>query len=546
MSKLLLVGLDGATFNIIRPLVDRGQLPTLAYLLRHGASGTLHSTVPPITPTAWTTVFTGKDPGKHGIFDFSELAADYTRRPVRATGHREKPLWQLLGDAGLRSIISDVPFTYPPAPLNGVMLTGYGTPRSPDTVFTYPDDLARRVPPELRDQVRVALPRHAFDRSAAFVAEWQAIMDGRRRWLEHWLSAEPWDFFFHVFSITDNLAHVFWTYLEPRHPNFAAAEAPAFRDALLGAYRQCDALLGDMLAWAGPDTNVLIISDHGFGSIYPRQYLFNRLAAGGFVRFRTPSRAAAAGDRLLRLAVGAYNRLPWLREWVKGLRPQRKKALGSALRQGGLLPEAAALDVTRSTVLPTSFGLQMWLNRRDRFDHGLLAPAEAAALLDRLEQHLLADRVGATPVIARTYRGADLYDGPAAVHGPDLVVEYSDFFRFSAEPAPHAQRHPQLEGGHTPDGILIAHGPAIQPQAAVDMRLHDIAPTVLHLLDRPVPVDMDGHVAEALLTPALRAARPVRRDAAPAVLDGDGDDGAFSAEQAADLHHQLRQLGYVD
>lgn len=541
MPRLLLVGLDGATFDVLLPLVEAGRLPVLAGLLRRGSHAPLASTIPPITPTAWTTVFTGKNPGKHGIYDFRELdPATYQRKPVHVDRHREKTLWDLLGETGRRSIVLDVPFTYPPRPLPGLMITGYATPRTPGTRFSYPADLQAILPPALHDQIRVALPRHAFDRSQAFIDEWREIMDGRRRLLAHLARHEAWDFFFAVFSITDNMAHVFWTFLDPAHPNYTRPEAPAFREAFFGAYEQCDAALGELLAAAGPDVNVLVMSDHGFGSIYTRQFLFERLASGGFLRYSGGQRGRLnLRGRLLRLLLAAYTHAPALRELVKGLRPGSKRVLNESLRRSGLLPENAAIDVARSPLLPTDFGLQLWANSRDRFPQGPVDPAEKEALLARASAHLLAAAApNGQPIVAAAYRGAELYRGPEAAAGPDLVVELANFYR----PDGRGAHNPHLEGGHTPQGIFLAAGPAIAQGARLqDPALVDLAPTVLHLLGEAVPPDMDGRVLAELEA----APRPVVRASAPAVHDEYGGSPALSAAAQAELEEQLRQLGYL-
>ena len=139
-SKALIVGFDGATFDVIHPLVEAGRLPNLVRLMREGAWGTLHSTVPPISPSAWTTFATGKNPGRHGVFDFRRLSETYAWQ-ARTTQIRHQTLWRLLSEADRRVIAVDVPFTYPPEPVNGMMITGYPTPRTPETVFTHPADL---------------------------------------------------------------------------------------------------------------------------------------------------------------------------------------------------------------------------------------------------------------------------------------------------------------------------------------------------------------------------------------------------------------------
>jgi predicted AlkP superfamily phosphohydrolase/phosphomutase len=540
--RLLLLGLDGATFDVLLPLVEAGRLPVLAELIRRGSHATLASTIPPITPTAWTTVFTGKNPGKHGIYDFQELdPATYARRPVHVDRHREKTLWELLGEGGRRSIVLDVPFTYPPRPLNGLMITGYATPRTPGTAFTYPADLTRSLPAELHDQIRVALPRHRFDRSQAFVDEWRAIMGGRRRLLVHLARHEPWNFLFAVFSITDNMAHVFWTFLDPAHPNYERAEAPAFREALFGAYEQCDAALGELLAAAGDDANVLVMSDHGFGSVYTRQFLFERLAAGGFLTYSGGGDGALnVRGRLLRSLLAVYTRAPALRELVKGLRPERQALLGRTLQQTGLLPGNRAVDTARTSLLPTDFGLQLWVNSSDRFARGPVDPAEKETLLAAAREHLLAAQTpDRQPVVAATYRGDELYQGPAASAGPDLVVELANFYRAAGG---GRSRNPHLEGGHTPDGILVAAGPDVKAGAAVDAPgLVDLAPTVLHLLGEAVPPDMDGRVLAELEA----APSPVRQGTAAAVYDERAPGNELSAAEATEVEEQLRQLGYL-
>ncbi|NUM49180.1 MAG: alkaline phosphatase family protein, partial [Anaerolineales bacterium] len=282
MPKVLVVGWDGATFDVIRPLVAEGKLPNLAKMM-HGSWGTLRSTVPPVTPGAWTSFFTGKNPGKHGIFDFQDLdPATYEFKTVRTDRHREKRLWQILGEQGFRSLIFDVPFTYPPHPLHGWMLTGYGTPRRPETVFTYPENLADLLPPDLRHTVHVALPLQKFDRSQQFIDEWTEIMAGRQKLLHHLITTQAWDLFMVVFSITDNMAHVFWTFYDPAHPNYHKPEGEKFRAAFRNAYITADALLGDLMDAAGPDVTTLVLSDHGFGSVRPRQYMQQRLLQGGY------------------------------------------------------------------------------------------------------------------------------------------------------------------------------------------------------------------------------------------------------------------------
>ncbi len=546
MARVLVVGWDGATFDLIHPLVAAGKLPNLSRMMQQGAWGTLRSTVPPVTPAAWTSFFTGKNPGKHGIFDFQRLdPQSYTFQTVRTDQHREKTLWQLLDQAGKRSIVVDVPFTYPPQPLNGLMITGYGTPRTPGAVFTYPADLVSQIPAALQSEIRVALPRHRFERSRQFIEEWEQVMSGRRRLLAHLISQQDWDLFMVVFSITDNMAHVFWTYLDPAHPNFHKAEGETYRQAFLDAYAQCDLLLGELRQQAGPDTTTMVLSDHGFGSVRPRQYIFQRLLAGGFLH---PSRDTRLGPGLLRLATDTYMRFPRLREWIKGLRSRNLRRVKRTMQRARLMPNSG-VDFARSRVIASNFGLRLWINDWDRFAQGCVDPADRDRLVAELVTYLQADRdpVNGRPVIARVHDGSRLYHGPHAGLGPDLVIEYANHYRPDSE---QPGQNPYLEGGHTLEGIFLAAGPRIRAarldsQHPVPATLMDLAPTILYLFDQPIPPDLDGRLLSEIFEPGELTARPVRQASEPAQHAESPAGPGYSPAEQAEVEEQLRRLGYI-
>lgn len=545
--KVLLVGFDGATFDIIRPLVADGRLPTLAHMMETGAHGILRSNIPPITPSAWTSIFTGKNPGKHGIYDFAEIEPQtYQFRTIRTDNHGEKTIWQLLGEAGKRSIVLDVPFTYPPQPLHGLMITGYGTPRQPNTIFTYPANLVDQLPFALRSEVRVALPSHRFDRSQQFIDEWHEVMAGRRQLLHHLIENEKWDFFMVVFSITDNMAHVFWTYVDPAHPNYYREEGEKYRQAFRYSYEICDQLLGEVMEKTGAGTTTMVVSDHGFGSVRPRQYIFQRLLEGGYITLKQGNGRVPFKAKMMHMAVTTYNRFPILREWVKGLRPQNLASLKKTLTQSGIMPSEKSIDHTRSKVIPSNFGLHLWVNEEKRFASGLVKKDEKEALLTELSQFLLADQDKVTygSIITHAYRGETLYHGPLVHLAPDLIIEYNNLYRSDAENPPH---NPYVEGGHTIDGVFLAYGPGIAPGPVSGTRLIDLAPTILHLLNQPIPPDMDGRVLTNIFTPEL-AKRPISIGLVPAHAGPSQapPDNNYSIEEEEEVKEQLRQLGYID
>src|SRR5690606_17716249 len=140
--RIVVIGLDGATWDLLRPRMNDGRLPNLARLARSGATGDLESIYPPETPAAWPSFMTGKNPGKHGVFDFLVYDPESkTERPVNAGLRVGKTLWEYLSDAGKTSLVLNVPPTYPPASIRGAMVTDFLTPADAQD-YTHPRELA--------------------------------------------------------------------------------------------------------------------------------------------------------------------------------------------------------------------------------------------------------------------------------------------------------------------------------------------------------------------------------------------------------------------
>src|SRR2546423_6260999 len=146
--KAVIIGLDAATWALIRPWMAEGGMPNLARLMNAGVSGKLESILPPITPPAWTSFMTGKNPGKHGIFNFVEAEQGaYAMNYINASSRRSPTVWKLLNDFGLTVGTMNIPFTYPPEKLNGFQISGLDTP-SENSPFIHPPSLRQ----EFEDQ----------------------------------------------------------------------------------------------------------------------------------------------------------------------------------------------------------------------------------------------------------------------------------------------------------------------------------------------------------------------------------------------------------
>ena len=219
--RVLIIGLDGATFDVLNPLIAEGKLPHLAGVVRDGASGILRSTIPPITPAAWTTFLTGKLPGAHGIIDFERYDVHAHRLCFNSTRCLDhvRNLWQILGDHGLKVGSVNVPMTYPPTPVNGFLVSGFETP-GPEAEFVYPptmrEEILRRWPDPT---LKASWKRKTFGGIRVFQRNLDYVSRSFRQGADMSMFLGDrfgWDALMVVFKLTDNLQHKTWKYIDPR------------------------------------------------------------------------------------------------------------------------------------------------------------------------------------------------------------------------------------------------------------------------------------------------------------------------------------------
>jgi len=543
--RVLVIGLDGATFDIIKPLVAKGRLPTLGRLMDQGSHGVLRSAYPPITPTAWTSFATGKNPGSYGIYDFQRVDPEtYVFEPVPANQHGQRTLWRILSEMGRRSVVLDVPFTYPPESIDGCIITGYGTPTTKDTVFTYP--------PQLRDELaarcgscEVATVGGRSDLDASYFEQWDQILSSRACISSHLMDEVDWDFYMIVYGVTDNLQHTLWAFLEPQHPAYHSAEGQHYRERLFSYYERVDQLAGELLTRCDGNTHVLVMSDHGFGSTRTSKYLSKLLIDEGLIRYKGLPLLSKSTTWLMQWLLDLYHSTPLLGNIIRRLSGRQKAGLKQALTRSTLLPTAENVDWDHTLAFPGGYGLQVYVNRRDRFSQGTVSPGvEYEELVEHISERLLslADPVSGDPVVKAVHRAQDVYRGPFADQAPDLIVEYSNVYSPDRTET-SGPLNPGLEGNHTMEGVFVGYGSHILPHVAVEPQISDLAPTALYLLGQPVPEDMNGRVLTEIIEPDYLADHPVTYSEATAgAASGEG----YSAEEAESIREQLRALGYIE
>lgn len=537
--RALVVGLDGATFTVLRPLMEAGYLPCIQHAFQRGMFGELLSTIPPITALAWPSFMTGQNPGKHGILGWQEpLNAAFERPWVSSRTLRQPKLWDRLGESGMRLAIVNVPVTYPPDPLNGVMITGLLTPGL-DTEFTYPT--------ELKAQLLQAFPGYQLDidlqhtrRDGSSEAHaWTLLREATevtrmRGQVAQWLvERERPDFLMVVLELPDRLQHILWRYLEGLVSDPDAAKDDLQR-ALLECYQVLDEEVGRLLALADDDTYVMLLSDHGFGPWHTEIYLNDWLAEHGWLAY---DRTRGLSWDILR-SIGRH-----AKRWLPGTMVRKAKEA---------LPLYRTLDWRRTVAyagLPTEYGL--YLNMEGREPAGLVKPAD----YDHLRRDI-ADALGewrdpssGEVVFPRIFLREEIYQGPYAELAPDLIFELARGYRVSDLKVDRDLLHPLTPvplGFHEREGVYGLSGPGIGSDADVPVpSIQDLMPTLLYALGVPVPRDLDGRVMLEIFAPDWRAAHPCRYED-PAREKPAATASPYSHDEARAIEERLRGLGYVE
>ncbi len=536
VDRLLIIGLDGATFDVLDPLMDAGRMPHLRQFIAEGAAGVLHSTQPPITPAAWTTFMTGKGPGRHGILDFETYDATQHKLTFNSTYQiEEKTIWELLGEKGLRVGSINVPMTFPPRAVNGFMISGFETP-SIDAEFTYP--------PELKADIFRLIPNYNYR------TNWQRGTFGRRQLLrenldyiansfdqgakltEYCGEKYGWDVLMVVFKLVDNLQHKAWKYLDPRTSHRYPAEA----ELAAQCFARLDAALARVFDYAERrSATVLIMSDHGHGSLDGRVQPNLLLSRWGYLVLRNPLDQAAtrAGHWLHRLTKGRATRFEQ----------------GSRGIERDLAVDWAA---TRACVMHAGIYGYLYINLAGRGPLGIVPPAEYERLRDELAERFRAvesrDPQGRTVrVFPQVHKTEVLYRCDRASHPnlPDLLLVphpgLAVVRKIRGRQAVRWCRSDRLEGTHRQEGILALRGPNVRRGARVEANIADITPTTLAALGLRVPVDMEGRViGEAFTTPPVVEPEPPLEK----VLEEKRD--IYSDEDRRILEKRLSDLGYLE
>ncbi len=436
--RLFILGLDGSPLPLLQQLMRAGDLPNLARIFERGSAVEMNSSLPDVSAVAWTSVNTGMNPAKHGIYGFVDRKPGTNAMEVMTASHvRAKTIWQLASDAGRRSVAINVPLSFPPQSINGVVISDFLAPSLgkavyPITLLPTLEAMGYRIDTD---------PWAARQSLDAFAEDFRLTAQKRADAVVHLMDAEPWEFFMVVFMETDRLHHFMWQYMEINDPVYG----PKFT----AAYRQIDDIAGRIVGKLRDDDELIIMSDHGFTTLVKEVYLNVWLEREGYLKFL----------------------------------PDKEKGLDA------IDPETRAFSLDPGRI---------YVNLQGREPGGTVARSELEAILTELETRLrdLRDSDSGAPIIKDIYRAETIYHGPYRDRAPDLLVMPHDGYDIKGTfESSELTGRGKLVGMHKYDNatFYVRNHRLTVEHASV----HDVLPTACKLMRMDCPEDLDGHVVIA-------------------------------------------------
>lgn len=533
-QRVIIFGLDGATYTVLDDLVQRGVMPFLGGLFERQSRSLLMSTVPPLTPPAWTSLVTGRTPGHHGILNFLQYESADSQY-VRVVTAREvccETLWSMANRHGRRAGCLNFVAHNPAPKVDGYIVPGWVAWRWVKNQ-SHPKDLVARLQHAILgfDVKELAMNFSEEEKAVAgtFNEEYEPWIDlhikRERQWfniLKYQYAKDPTDLTAVVFDGVDKLQHLCWEFLDP---NLEPADpSPAFlkvRERCWDYFRQIDGFLRDTVAMAGRDAHIFIASDHGFTGSHEILYINTWLAEQGYLTWneQTPVR----GDDSLE---------------VRGERPYHLHAFN--------------MEKTRAYARSASSNGIHIAVKGVRGEHGI-EPGQyerfRAELIDRLMTECIDPATG-EPLITKLWTKEEAFSGPKESMAPDITVETRDFGNFSVLRSDVVLKPRQgVMGFHHPEGVFIALGPGIREGGAFldPLQIIDVAPTVLYAMGLPIPEELQGRVATEFFTPKYVSAHAIQTET-PRTPDAVSEESDAELEQEDDpqILMRLKALGYIE
>jgi len=504
---------------------------------------------------------TGKNPGKHGVFDFSVFKLAGSGRgklvePQTPSNYKlvsgdcidARTLWDLLSESGKKVGVMNVPITYPPEPVNGFLVCGHLAPGE-EHEFTYPAELKNQL---LEKGYRLRLDLSVLrddDNKEPFLNDLYDLTEKQAKACLDLMESKPWDFFMMVFDGVIRIQGLFWKYIDKNHPEYREAEARKYRKEILRFYQKIDQIIGRMVDIAGEETSIIVMSDHGSGPVYKQVSLNRWLTEKGFLKLK---KRTSLSPRLARIGITRCN----LRKVLQalGLRKFARETVPDRIRGRFLATQRIDRDCDWSQTLAYAFGWigKIFINLKGRERFGIVEPGKQyEELKDQIKNEImkLSDPETGELIVERVYYSEEVYSGPHLKEAPDLIVImkdmlYTNIIETHGEIPRSIFVKPERSGTHRPYGILIASGTGIKENKGIkNASIMDLTPTILYMMGLPIPSDMDGRAITDMFTKSFLDRNHVQ--VGKESTRRKTEEVVWTVEDEEKMKERLRALGYL-
>ncbi|MFZ5995727.1 MAG: alkaline phosphatase family protein [Thermodesulfobacteriota bacterium] len=549
MPKLIIIGMDGASPDLMLPWMEQGMLPNFCRIRQNGAFGRLNSVPNQRSAAAWSSFITGLNPGSHGIFEFYErVPGSHDIRFSRAASRDGISFWKYLSENNKTAVVVNVPMTYPAEEIRGCFISGLDAPGKNSPGFTYPAGLLQEIEKEAGEYIQEPGVTSLVMAGRTEEALKRVIESVRQRGkaVRYLMSRYDWDTVVAVFRETDPAQHCFWRYM--------GDSGSAFEDAVARVYQEVDREVGEILSAAGNEYRVLVMSDHGFGFRQHGNGCLNQwLHEAGFLKFRKVNNAVSVPDVLRR----SYQ---FLEKFV----PRRFKERLFRLIPG-LISKVhskvffSAIDWDNTVAYADNIMPVIWINTADTAPAGRIKREEYWNVVSKVKSALLEKCLEADTmkkVVEWVKHREEIYNGPHVEKAPDILIRWKESenisgLRYGTDGIPLHPQYPTREftvisGDHRPAGVFMAAGDGIKKNIEIHgLNIVDVPATAIYLNQLPVPEYIEGRVPEGLFEDQILASNPLRTDRRKFVSDK-AQGSEYTPEEESDLRDRLRGLGYLE
>ncbi len=419
-KKVVVLGIDGVPCSLLKRFIKEGIMPNLAEIVSRGTLVPMTASIPEVSSTSWSTFMTGVNPGEHGIYGFMEVHKEtYKWRFPNSTDMKSDTLWDIAGRNKKKSVVLNIPSTYPARELNGILTAGFVAldlkeATYPESAYEYLKGIGYRMDVDMQ-KAKESLGALAEDIDKTFNIRKKAIL--------HFFDNQEWALFIGVITETDRLHHYLWNALEDEgHPQ---------HNFFLNFYKKLDAFIGEVYDRAGDETPFIILSDHGFTPIKKEVYMNSWLREKGYLKFNKEN-------------------------------PESFEDMDGESR-------IFALDPAR-----------FYIHLKGKYQRGSVDMNEYDELRKRLKEELLSLVIDGEKVVKTVFFKEDIYNGKLYDDAPDLVaLPYKGYDLKGVINKSCVAGKGFLTGGHTREDAVFFINRKIQGD---DINIIDVGPTIISLL----------------------------------------------------------------